>query len=364
VSFPDALFLPADAALDRSDRLVITGTVYYPSSGQLGFVARFLFPNCTLDATFDGDGYFTFDDPRDVTLRRLAFQILGSFPITTETLVLAGTLDDGPGGSTLDTILLRLESDGTLDADFGGGDGIVIADWAGENNGLVDLVIDPQDRILVAEIVWPDGGGVATDALVARFQADGAVDPTFGNGGWRRFHQGSPPGVDTVAALERADNGDLYLVGEVHPTSGTDRIVVTRLDAALTSASFPLGGSSTVEGAVIEGDRRLVLFGRTDRLGGDDDLYTMARLLPSLAFDPDYNDLSDFDPLTYLSIDGPGMEQKHPAPGIRLGSTGRPMVAALLGSDTVGKARPLMLRLTSNLIFADGFESGSRARWN
>jgi hypothetical protein len=362
VTFPGASFFPADVGLDRSDRLVVTGSVYYSGSGFLGFVARFLMPSCTFDASFDGDGYFTFDDADDVLLRRLGFVELGNFPFTTEKIVLAGALS-GSGPSPVDALLLRLDPDGSLDDDFGGGDGVVIADWAGENNHLVDLRIDPEDRILVAGAVGPDGGGIAWDAMVARFEPDGDVDPTFGIGGWRRFHQGTTAGADSVAALLQAGNGDLHLVGESRPPSGTDRIVVTRLDASLTSETFPLGGSSTVDGAGIEGDRRLVLYGRTDRLGGGDRLYTMARRLPGLELDPEYNDLSDFDALTYVTVGPPGLEDLRAAPGLRVSTTGWPMVAALAGSDSIGEAAPLLLRLTSSLLFADGFETGSTANW-
>ena len=94
-----------------------------------------------------------------------------------------------------------------------------------------------------------------------------------------------------------------------------------------------------------------------------DRLYTMARRLPGLEIDPEYNDLADFDPLTYVTVGPPGLEDLRAAPGIRVSTTGRPMVAALAGSDATGEAAALLLRLTSSLIFADGFETGSTASW-
>ena len=82
---------------DRDGRLVLTGAATYPALGTVLFVARFLYPDCTLDAAFDGDGYFTLDGAADLLgLRVAATRVAGPLPgIWFERLVVAGNRATG-----------------------------------------------------------------------------------------------------------------------------------------------------------------------------------------------------------------------------------------------------------------------------
>jgi uncharacterized delta-60 repeat protein len=121
--------------------------------------------------------------------------------VTTETLDVFGTptgvavrsdgkiVVTGYGGITgssdpyREVILLRFSSDGVLDTSFGS-NGIVATNIAPTDDEIYDLVLDPQERILVAgqaeDFLTADP---TVSVLIARYTAEGDLDDTFGTGG-------------------------------------------------------------------------------------------------------------------------------------------------------------------------------------
>jgi uncharacterized delta-60 repeat protein len=91
-------------------------------------------------------------------------------------IVLAGTADTG---GSRDFALARYNSDGSLDTSFGNG-GLVTTDFFELDDGCSSVVIQPDGKIVVA------GGtrtGGSTDFAVARYNPDGSLDESFGRGG-------------------------------------------------------------------------------------------------------------------------------------------------------------------------------------
>lgn len=90
-------------------------------------------------------------------------------------IVAAGTTY---GSDNNDVALLRLNPDGTLDSEFGGGDGIVVSDFT-ESDYAYSVLLTPQGKILV-------GGAQGTfrghNFAIIRYNADGTLDATFGGG--------------------------------------------------------------------------------------------------------------------------------------------------------------------------------------
>jgi uncharacterized delta-60 repeat protein len=72
--------------------------------------------------------------------------------------------------------VFRLRPDGSLDPDFGLGGQVVVADASGAIETGRSVLVEPDGRIVVA-------GARGNNLLVVRLQANGALDPTFGNGG-------------------------------------------------------------------------------------------------------------------------------------------------------------------------------------
>ncbi|MDT9071455.1 delta-60 repeat domain-containing protein, partial [Escherichia coli] len=80
--------------------------------------------------------------------------------------------------------LVRYLPDGRLDESFGDG-GVARGDSGNRNDVLADIVLQPDGKILVAGSTK----GIEAPArarhnfAVARFNPDGSLDPTFGDGG-------------------------------------------------------------------------------------------------------------------------------------------------------------------------------------
>lgn len=150
------------------------------------------------------------------------------------------------GNSGGNVRLSRFLADGSLDTTFAT-DGTVVHGFAGVGFASV-VAIDGQDRILVAgHIDNPD-----QDAFVARFTAEGAIDPTFGGGdGWTSFDFSAGTtgtGNEAVLAMTVDASDRPVLAGHVddngnviHPSNAN--VVAARLtEAGALDASFGSGG--------------------------------------------------------------------------------------------------------------------------
>jgi uncharacterized delta-60 repeat protein len=78
-------------------------------------------------------------------------------------------------------LVVRLNADGSLDSTFGNS-GKVATDFFGNYDQANSIAVQPDGRIIVGGIVTNAGPGSLTSALV-RYDSDGSLDATFGNGG-------------------------------------------------------------------------------------------------------------------------------------------------------------------------------------
>ena len=126
------------AAFDLGGQLLVAGSADY--GGERLAVARFAYPDCTLDDAFDGDGYWTLDVPGgDEYVMAIAVN-----PLTGK-IALGGVWDSG---SVRTGVVAVLSDSGVLDAGFSG-------------NGWRNL--DPsgtQFDDFVAGIAFGEGGRV------------------------------------------------------------------------------------------------------------------------------------------------------------------------------------------------------------
>lgn len=83
------------------------------------------------------------------------------------------------GGSLDDFALVRFNADGTVDTTFGGGDGHVVTDLGGDDDGA-GVVVQEDGRIVQAG--WSNASG-NDDFAVVRYNSDGTQDETFGADG-------------------------------------------------------------------------------------------------------------------------------------------------------------------------------------
>ena len=80
--------------------------------------------------------------------------------------------------------LVRYNPNGSLDSSFGNG-GIVTTTFP-EGSYAFDVALQPDGKIIAAGTVFVDfnpGDISDTDFALARYNSDGSLDTTFGNGG-------------------------------------------------------------------------------------------------------------------------------------------------------------------------------------
>jgi len=103
---------------------------------------------------------------------RLAIQSNGK-------IIVAGATDDG----RQDFVVARFNGDGSPDSSFGKA-GKVTTDLSGHNDYVTALSIQPDGRIVVAGVVGKVGGGQWPWRFgLARYNSDGSLDSSFGIGG-------------------------------------------------------------------------------------------------------------------------------------------------------------------------------------
>jgi uncharacterized delta-60 repeat protein len=169
----------------------------------------------------------------------------------------------------------RYNSDGSLDTSFGEGGGVITAvdaqTGAGRNDIARAVALDRNGRIVVVG----ETGGAFKDIAVVRYNPDGTLDTSFGDGGGVVTDLGGNDGANAVAVQL---DGRIVVGGSGwRQGSGAEDFVVVRYNPDGTlDASFGAGGVATTdfrggsdrgESLVVEPDGRIVV-GGVAQLGG------------------------------------------------------------------------------------------------
>jgi len=121
----------------------------------------------TLDSTFDTDGKVITSFENGAIPSSVTLQDDGK-------IVVSGVFMNGSMGTDADGIVVRYNSDGTLDTTFGI-DGKVIVSFGNYEN-MTDVTIQDDSRIVVTGVVL---NGSLSNGIVARYNTDGSLDTTF-----------------------------------------------------------------------------------------------------------------------------------------------------------------------------------------
>lgn len=154
------------------------------------------------------------------------------------------------GDLTKDSVgLVRYTSQGALDLSFGDGDGIVIAPLnPGDtyDHKVYALIEDSAGRLVVAGST--DRNGIYDDFYVARFDASGALDASFGSGaGWVTTSVGA--NGDQANSLIEDANGNLIVAGTAIGSGAIDFGIVRYDESGALDATFG-GGDGVLKLAV------------------------------------------------------------------------------------------------------------------
>ncbi|HSI36612.1 MAG TPA: hypothetical protein VK986_23705, partial [Tepidisphaeraceae bacterium] len=274
-----------------------------------GLEPRALLAAGALDPTFGQGGLVTTDlIGRANTDGRAVVALEGG------KFLVGGQASAGDGVSTFaDALVARYNADGTLDASFGDG-GRVGFDLNSAGAAVTDMIALPGGKFLMA--------GGANGTFVARFNADGTPDASFGDGGFFRYPTAST--FNTRIAL--APDGKIVGLTSTHVPDGhsTADLVVFRLTSAgRADTSFGSGGVTVLDfngghenvgGIAVRPDGRVVGNAAWRSGGVDPDKVLIFQLTPGGQLDPSFGDngkvLGDLfgggDDLRDLKLDAAG----------------------------------------------------------
>ena len=240
-----------------------------------------------LDASFDFDGIRVITRPGNDRGQAVAIQPADG------KIVIAGYTSTF--GSDDDVMVVRLDSDGSLDSTFNGGQPRVVIRFG--NDRVLAAALQSDGKIVVAG--YTDTFGT-NDVLVMRFDNNGSLDTTFnvGNiggipsGGIQIVNRG---GDERAKAIAIQSDGKIVVAGTSTAFGSTDAMIV-RLNAdGSLDPTFNNGGSQIINrtgedqicAVVLQGDGKIVVAGYTNRLGSNDVL--AARLNVNGGLDTTFN---------------------------------------------------------------------------
>lgn len=154
-------------------------------------------------------------------------------------------------GRNNDILLLRYNADGSPDASFGSA-GTTVFDVPGsEDEKGLGLSLQADGKIVVAGYLRFAG---KRDVLVARFTADGALDRSFGAGGYVTY-AGAGDGTDIGFGAAVQGDGKIVVVGEALHQGSQDALLIRYHKDGTLDSSFGTGGVFAYNGGAGKADK-------------------------------------------------------------------------------------------------------------
>ena len=263
----------SSVALQADGRLVVAGVTASrptPETYVSDFAAVRYNSDGTPDASFGAGGRVKLDFEPNDSVTGVALQQDGR-------IVLAGTAGNTAGGIgvAFTFALARLKADGSLDPTFDGDGKATLAflgyDWCS------GLALQSDGRIVVAGSSMSQRNRTEPDFALARLNADGSPDPTFGANG--RVLADIGFGSETSLGVAVLPGGKIVTGGHVFPYGYYDSLPgfgAMRLNAdGSPDNTFGVGGRASarfapslraiVRGMIVQPDGKPVLVGDVER---------------------------------------------------------------------------------------------------
>jgi len=268
----------ANAVVVQPDgKVIVVGTAnggFLPADDWV--IARYN-PNGTLDTAFGNGGFFRYEMPTDRSawLYDVALQPDGKIVVT--------------GSGTFNFAVARLTADGQLDPTFGVG-GVATHDVgpAGSQQYPTTLAVQADGKILVAG--WTS---TTNTVRVARLNADGSLDSTYGVGGVAVL----PVAGGRASVIAIQPDGKALVAGYGHTGGGRSDWMLARIttggapDPTFSGDGVSLleftGESDTVNDLAVLPDGR-ILVGGVVAVGANNSRMAFARYLPDGRLDPSF----------------------------------------------------------------------------
>jgi uncharacterized delta-60 repeat protein len=280
--FANSTDIAAAVAIQADGKLVVGGTTYQNNdfSGEDFAIARYN-ADGTLDPTFGVNGKVTTDFPGlAAQISAIVIQPDGKILVAGGAYPLFASLGD--------FTLARYNTNGSLDTTFGSG-GIVTTSFPGQGSYAFTLALQPDGKIIAGGtdfVNFSSDDSSDTDFALARYNADGTLDPTFGSGGkvttdFDGFND------DAFAVLVQAD-GRIVAAGSAKNPANFYDFALARyqangtIDASFGSAGkvrtdFGTHGYDQARSAVLQSDGKIVAAGFTITQNGANSNFGVAR---------------------------------------------------------------------------------------
>ncbi|HRI22775.1 MAG TPA: T9SS type A sorting domain-containing protein, partial [Panacibacter sp.] len=196
-------------ALQQDGKILIGGD--YPFTAPAGkfLVVRYM-PKGSLDNSFGINGRSSI-----LIAPNGGYSYASSIAVQPDgKIITTGTSENSSGQSMT---LVRFKEDGSIDASFGDGDGIVVTQFAEKNLEGIKVLIQPDRKILCAGRYF-DNISLSNFAL-ARYKTNGDLDSTFGINGLQITDMG---GESTCAGAALQPDGKIIVAGDTYKYDPVD----------------------------------------------------------------------------------------------------------------------------------------------
>ena len=169
-------------------------------------------------------------------------------------------------GTDLDFALARYDADGSLDVSFGD-DGKVTTSIGTREDHTHGMAIQPDGKIVVVGHTHSEND---LDFAVVRYDADGSLDTSFGDGGMVTTSFG--PGWDYGQAVTVQPDGKIVVIGHTYNDNEQDFAVARYNADGSLDTSFGDGGKATTsigtgwdygQAVTVQPDGKIVVVGHT-----------------------------------------------------------------------------------------------------
>jgi uncharacterized delta-60 repeat protein len=345
-------------ALQPDGKIVAVGNYRLTNGNSHIQLARYN-SNGTLDSTFGTGGRVTTivsnfgDFASDV-----AIQPDGK-------LIICGSVTV-PVGSDTSFLLVRYNSNGTLDTGFGSG-GIVTTNIGTYYDSAGSIALQSDGKIVVAgnmAILRPPGEERNSDIVIARYNSDGSLDVSFGTGGRTISDFGPFPDyfADDATGIILLPDGKIVIVGDSDGAGYYDFLIARYNSNGTLDTTFGSNGRTKTDlgdgfqdgaaAAALQADGKIVSVGAALPSSFDLD-FSLIRYNPDGTLDPTFGTGGK----VVL-----GLESLHDEELSSVAIQGDGKIVALGDSNSANNSGFLLLRFNSNGTLDTGFGSAGIVR--
>jgi uncharacterized delta-60 repeat protein len=258
-------------AIQADGKVVVVGESYASNSNFA--VARYN-PDGSLDSSF-GNGGKAFADFTNQSDRAYTVTIQSDGKI-----LIAGITYNG---NQTDAALVRYNSNGSLDTTFGNA-GQVSTNFEGKSEWIKSVAVQPDGKIIVGGYLTQNDTYLNTDFILIRYNSDGSLDNSFGNGG--RVLTAMSDGQDAITSILIQPDGKIVVAGNAMNNNGYINSILARYNSnGSIDTNFGTNGKVITDfpgrddfgnSVALQSDGKIVVAGSTGDIGISGD-FALAR---------------------------------------------------------------------------------------